>query len=407
MNDPGSLNIYSPQDLSATPRVERAFISHRLADKPLARAVAGILQGQGLHYWFDEDDEDSRRAADLGIAGDEVLVYSIERGIRHCSRMLGLLSAQTRGSWWVPYEVGFSSAHGAVSSYLVLESIRRMEEIPGYARLAANYWSIDELVRWAASLKQGHVQAAAAPLDAASVAALERFVPRLPPKPDVPQLAARAIAAIERLFADRTQRLLRLQPPEDFSWLPTRGGLIRDLAYDLYAPLAFYQLSSSELDGPAKKLLGRVYQSVTWHYELAAIPPALAYSPEAYGWRQRRYESPASSWLQGLSADQLSERLRRFFIVPSIDRSPRLATKEEFKAEFDRILRSGGESERRSLGVLINPLFGFTPASRPVFARILALQYRLHSELTSLWPEALFDSSLASQLEQFLAARAT
>src|SRR6185437_4087243 len=122
MNDPGSLNIYSPQDLSATPRVERAFISHRLADKPLARAVADILQGQGLHYWFDEDDEDSRRAADLGIAGDEVLVYSIERGIRHCSRMLGLLSAQTRGSWWVPYEVGFSSAHGAVSSYLVLES---------------------------------------------------------------------------------------------------------------------------------------------------------------------------------------------------------------------------------------------------------------------------------------------
>lgn len=114
MSDLSSLNIYSYEDLDlgTLPAVERVFISHRRADKPLARAVAAVLQAVGLHYWFDENDVDSQRAAELGMAGDQALVYSIERGIRHCTQMLGLLSAETRGSWWVPYEIGFSSSHG-------------------------------------------------------------------------------------------------------------------------------------------------------------------------------------------------------------------------------------------------------------------------------------------------------
>lgn len=184
MNDLRSLNIYSPKDLAAdaVPAPERVFISHRLADKPLARAVAAVFRAQRLHYWFDEEDEDIRRAAGLGMAGDQALVYSIERGIRHCSQILGLLSERTRNSWWVPYEIGFSrSREKTRASYLVLESIREMGELPEYARLAANYWSVDELVRWAASLAGGHLQAEAGQLDPAVAAELSRFVPRYPP----------------------------------------------------------------------------------------------------------------------------------------------------------------------------------------------------------------------------------
>lgn len=402
MSEAQSLNIYSLGDVAVTPEVERVFISHRLMDKPLARAVAAVLQAEGLHYWFDENDADARRAADLGMAGDQVLVHSIERGIKHCSQMLGLLSAQTRGSWWVPYEIGFSSSQGAVPSYLVLESIRKMDELPGYARLAANYWSVDELVRWAVSLKHGHIQAAAALLDETSLAALEQFVPLRPPEPVVSELSARAVQAIEQLFVARTQLLLQLQPRKGFSWLPTHGGLIRDLAYDLFAPLAFYQLHHSKLAGAEKDVLSCIYQSVTWHYDLARVPPALNYYPEAEGWRQHRYFNPASSWLQGLSMDQLSERLSRFFIVPGIDGNQRLATKEEFKAEFDRVRGSGAESDRRLLGVLVNPLFGFTPSDRPVFRRVLALQHFLYCQLAGPSSKALFGNSLIDQIGQFL-----
>ena len=71
MNNPHSLNIYSPMDLApgVLPAVERVFISHRRADKPLAKAVTAVLQAVGLHYWFDDDDADTQRAAELGMAG--------------------------------------------------------------------------------------------------------------------------------------------------------------------------------------------------------------------------------------------------------------------------------------------------------------------------------------------------
>jgi hypothetical protein len=403
MSDSQSLNIYSPEDLPADvlPAGERVFISHRRTDKPLAKAVATVLRAQRLPYWFDQDDEDTRRAADLGMAGDQVLVHSIERGIRHCTQMLGLLSAATRGSWWVPYEIGFSRSQGAPTSYLVLESIREMEELPEYARLAANYWSVDELVRWAASLAGGHLQATAEPLGGPLIAKLEQFVPRQPPEPTISQLSARALAAIRQLLDRRTQEALQLTSTEEFIWLPTLGGPIRDLTYDLYAPLAFYQLRSSTLARFERDLLARIYQAVTWHYDLAEIPPRLNYHPEEPGWPSRRYVEPESSWLQGLSMEQLTERLSRFFIVSDMDQSQRQATREEFKAEFDRVLRSGAEHDQRLLGVLVNPVFGFNPRKRPVFCRVLALQYLLHCQLVGRSPRGLFEDSLIDQIKQF------
>lgn len=124
MSDANSHNFYAPADVAVPPAGERVFISHRQADKPLAEAVAAVLDAQGVHYWFDRDDEDTRRAAELGMAGDLALVHSIERGIRHCSQMLGLLSAETRGSWWVPYEIGFGRSQHAAVSCLVLTGCR-------------------------------------------------------------------------------------------------------------------------------------------------------------------------------------------------------------------------------------------------------------------------------------------
>jgi hypothetical protein len=404
MSNPGSFNLYSPVDYDAgdLPAVERVFISHRRADKPLAEAVAAVLGAGHLHYWLDEDDQDAQLAADLGMAGDQALVFSIERGVRHCTQMLGLLSAETRGSWWVPYEIGFSRSQGANTSYLVLESVPEMEELPEYARLAANYWSVDELVRWAVSLAGGNMHAVAAPLDAALVARLEQFVPRRPQEPVIPQLAASAVSAMGQLFDRRTHQVLRLTSAERFMWLPTSGGLVRALAYDLYAPLAFYQLRSSALAGPEKDILALIYRSVTLHYELARMSPAINYDPQAQGWRHRRYLEPASSWLQGLSMEQLKERLGRFFIVPDMDQGQRLATREEFKAEFDRVLRSGAEHDKRSLGVLVNPLFGFTPEDRPVFLRVLALQSLLYRQLAGRLPRVPFEDRLIAKVEQFV-----
>jgi TIR domain len=399
-----SLNLYSPVDVPVgdLPAAERVFISHRSFDKPLAAAVAALLESLGVHYWFDRDDEDTRRAAALGMAGDQLLVHAIERGVQHSSRVLSLLSSNTRGSWWVPYEIGVSRAWGRSVSFLVLESIRSMEALPEYVRLAANYWSVDELVRWAASLRGGHIKAPAEPIPEQLIAEVEQFVPRQPPTVNVRELSTRALAAIDRLAESETWESLRLTSTEQFDWLPSRGGLVRDLAYDLLAPLAFFRLNEKRLADPQKYCLQRIYRSITQHNEFAEQSPRLTYDPDELGWQQRRYLSPASSWRQGMRIDQLDEGLDHFLIVPDLNRNKRLATREEFKAEFDRIQRSPDEQERRRLGVLINPLFGFTPASRPVYWRVLAHQQRLHLIIVYQSSKTVFDDITNSVVDHFM-----
>ncbi len=217
------------------------------------------------------------------------------------------------------------------------------------------------------------------------------------------QLSEQALAAIAQLAEPHTWEALRLTNAERFEWLPTNGGLIRDLAYDLLAPLALYQLNVRALTGAHQLLLGLVYSSVTWHYNLAEIPPRLSYCPERRGWRYRRYEEPATSWMQGLSAEQLQERLACFFIVSDMGQQ-RLVSREEFRADFDRVLSLGIDQnqERRSLGVLVNPLLGFTPTDRPVYWRILAVQQQLYSKLAGRPGRAIFEDSLIQQTNHLI-----
>src|SRR2546426_11718202 len=93
-------NLYSPVDVvdRDLTRTERVFISHRSFDKPLATAVAALFEGLGVHYWFDREDEDTHRAASLGMAGEQALVHAIERVIKHSIPVLGILSDTTLGA---------------------------------------------------------------------------------------------------------------------------------------------------------------------------------------------------------------------------------------------------------------------------------------------------------------------
>lgn len=88
--------------------------------------------------------------------------------------------------------------------------------------------------------------------------------------------------------------------------------------------------------------------------------------------------------------------------MPGLDGRVRLATREEFKAEFDRVLSSGTEPEQRALGVLANPLLGFTPRDRPVFRRVLAMQYVLHAQLAERPVGDLFEESLIVGVLRFI-----
>jgi len=78
------------------------FISHRTADDGEAKRVAYRLkQIHGIPVYID--DIDQHVAQNRGSPAITALL--VER-ITACTNLLALVSANTRGSWWVPFEIG-------------------------------------------------------------------------------------------------------------------------------------------------------------------------------------------------------------------------------------------------------------------------------------------------------------
>jgi hypothetical protein len=84
------------------------FLSHRSADKHIAYALASAFDVCGIDYYLDANDDYLQAAAAEGDA--DRVVQAIERGIANSTHLLGIITPATRGSWWVPFEIGFSRA---------------------------------------------------------------------------------------------------------------------------------------------------------------------------------------------------------------------------------------------------------------------------------------------------------
>ena len=89
---------------------KRVFISHRQADYLEAKKAAKMLTGRKINVWLDIYDPTLQI---LGSGpGKPTLVRSlaialiIEMALINCTHVLALLTQNTRGSMWVPYEYG-------------------------------------------------------------------------------------------------------------------------------------------------------------------------------------------------------------------------------------------------------------------------------------------------------------
>jgi TIR domain len=129
----------------------RVFISHRLADKPVARSLARYFEFLELHYYLDEEDEVLQRVINEGLSGDRALVESIDAGVAHSTHLIAVLSERTMGSWWVPYEVGCARARGCEIVHLLLPSIKP-EMVPEYLRIYGQLWSPMDVFEWVKTL---------------------------------------------------------------------------------------------------------------------------------------------------------------------------------------------------------------------------------------------------------------
>lgn len=119
------------------------FISHSSLDRDKAREIADALRVSRVDYYFDEED-DELQLADKGQEHVKV-VGRIEAGLAACTHLLGLITKNTRESWWVPYEIGGASGRGRQCAHLIDGEVCTL---PSYIQAATILAGRQDLRSW-------------------------------------------------------------------------------------------------------------------------------------------------------------------------------------------------------------------------------------------------------------------
>lgn len=97
----------------------RVFVSHRQCDKDYALRIANIANDQGFEFWLDILDP-HLSSLPKGISPQTLALLTaciIEMGLVNSTHVLAVMTPNTRGSEWLPYEYGrIRQASGLVNT---------------------------------------------------------------------------------------------------------------------------------------------------------------------------------------------------------------------------------------------------------------------------------------------------
>ncbi len=119
------------------------FISHRTADNAIALEVANRLRNRhNIQCYIDDLDKEAQ-----GLSGSKAITDLIVKRLNSCTNLLAIVTNNTSGSWWVPFEIGvarqaprvittFTNLYSGLPEYLEEWPILRGENaIDIFARL--------------------------------------------------------------------------------------------------------------------------------------------------------------------------------------------------------------------------------------------------------------------------------
>lgn len=91
------------------------FISHRTADDALAAHVFSHLMKQGIYCYLDNLDKEAQTTNDITAL--------ILGRLSLTSHLIAVVTQNTAGSWWVPFEIGVATESAKrIASYTRLRS---------------------------------------------------------------------------------------------------------------------------------------------------------------------------------------------------------------------------------------------------------------------------------------------
>ena len=129
----------------------RLFVSHRKDDEARARDVATLAQAEGFQVWLDVLDSGLQSAAQAstGTRADALAVaLIIEMALLNCTHVIALITPNTRGTYWVPYEYGRvkdSSPHSLRAACWIDQHVT---DEPEYLDLGVKTHSDDDIHDW-------------------------------------------------------------------------------------------------------------------------------------------------------------------------------------------------------------------------------------------------------------------
>ncbi len=116
------------------------FLSHRSTDKAAVRKIGEYIMSKGIDVYLDADDPNLQRA---DLANDhKAITAAIELGIANSTDLLAYLTANTKESPWVPYEIGFAKRNG---NYLAAMKAKDLTRLPSYLEIVRQINGIAEL----------------------------------------------------------------------------------------------------------------------------------------------------------------------------------------------------------------------------------------------------------------------
>lgn len=80
----------------------KVFISHKKEDYLVAAEVLSTLKAQHVDAYLDLLE------GQIALKGEE-LTNHIKKRLNECTDLLVIMSEKTKGSWWVPFEIGMAS----------------------------------------------------------------------------------------------------------------------------------------------------------------------------------------------------------------------------------------------------------------------------------------------------------
>ncbi len=158
------LPILRDRDRSGSPLpCPRVFVSHRNdpVDIAYAKRIAYLANCNGFYFWLDVFDPYLQALPSMTLTPGQRSILTagiIEMGLLNCSHVLAVMTPQTRGTLWMPYEYGRVKEAPPISfqAGCWTDPTLPSADFPEYMYLGQitaneteiNSWFQSELMRW-------------------------------------------------------------------------------------------------------------------------------------------------------------------------------------------------------------------------------------------------------------------